>query len=141
MPRCVKCGNEMSEIAAFCSHCGRAKATIAAEPSAAEQYRPMPTGALIMGAILSVPVMMLVATVLTFIFIWIPVIGWLAAIGAWLLVPIMPFYFYFSQRKSIAGPCPYCGARRVSAKPFDCKACKKRVLVRDGAFVRVPESP
>jgi hypothetical protein len=43
-------------------------------------------------------------------------------------------------RKAIKGPCPYCGANiGPSYKPFNCGACKKRVLVNDGAFARISD--
>jgi hypothetical protein len=49
-----------------------------------------------------------------------------------------PIAAFVVLRKQISGPCPYCGAEAGPArKPFDCRACGRRVLIADGAFVRV----
>jgi hypothetical protein len=51
---------------------------------------------------------------------------------------IAPIVVFVMLRKQISGPCPYCGADAgPSRKPFTCRACRKRVLIANGAFVRV----
>ena len=51
---------------------------------------------------------------------------------------IAPIVAFVMLRKQIKGPCPYCGAQAgPSRKPFTCRACRKRVLIAHGAFIRV----
>lgn len=52
-------------------------------------------------------------------------------------VPAIVFMLY---RKALCGPCPYCGGKCGPAfRAFDCRNCRKRILLSAGAFARVPE--
>ena len=61
----------------------------------------------------------------------------LITVPAALLAPVLIFFRY---RRALSGPCPYCGAKGGPAvAAFDCRNCRKRILLSESAFVRAPQ--
>ena len=130
---CAKCGKQLEAAWTFCPGCGAA-ADRAAHGEIASERAPV-KGAfsgLLLGAIIS-PVMLIVGAMLC-----------LTGLGAFLGVPMIiggilaPLAGPLIGIDSLKGTCPWCGAPVTSLNgrgSFDCKACSKRIAVRDHRFV------
>ncbi len=59
------------------------------------------------------------------------------SLPAILLAPALAAWQF---KGAVKGPCPYCGARcGPASRPFNCRSCKRRVLVTPTSLSRIPD--
>ena len=135
---CVKCRTQLESPWNFCPHCGAVKPPETHEPAEPVMAERVPVNGAFSGLLfgfIATPILIIVGTLLCLTglgaVLGIPMI--LAGIFAPLLGPLIGL-------GALKGKCPWCGSpvsSISSTQSFDCEACKKRIAVKIGKFVRV----